>query len=165
MEKNYRHADLSTVFSYDPKTGVIRWEISPRLNVLAGKVAGCVDRNGYRIIRYLGFGFKAHRIAWMLHYGEWPIDQVDHINMIRDDNRIANLRNADPSQNRLNSRAQSNNSHGSKGVAWDAQKQRWVARIMVQGKRMKIGRYRTREEAARAYASAAEKLAGEFARW
>lgn len=101
----------------------------------------------------------------MLHYMSWPQDQIDHINMIRDDNRIENLREATASENKFNQMPQRNNSHGSKGVAWDALKQRWVARIMVHGKRMKIGRYRTREEAARAYAGAAEKLAGEFARW
>jgi hypothetical protein len=84
--------------------------------------------------------------------------------MIRDDNRISNLRKASNGENKWNTLAQSNNSHGSKGVAWDAQKQRWVARIMVRGKRVKIGRYRTREEAASAYAGAAEKYAGDFAR-
>lgn len=85
--------------------------------------------------------------------------------MDRSDNRIENLREADASQNRLNSRAQRNNSHGSKGVAWDAQKKRWFARIMVHGKRIKLGRFRTREEASSAYALAAEKHAGKFARW
>lgn len=106
-----------------------------------------------------------HRVAWAMHHGSWPKEQIDHINMARDDNRIANLRESTNGENKWNTLAQSNNSHGSKGVAWDAQKQRWVARIMVHGKRMKIGRYRTQQEAAEAYASAAEKHAGEFARW
>lgn len=165
MEKNYSFEDVSQVFSYDPESGTIRWKISPRMNIHAGTVAGSVDRKGYRIIRYRNFGFKAHRLAWMLYARSWPAGQIDHINMIRDDNRIENLREATNGENKWNTLAQSNNSHGSKGVAWDAQRQRWVARIMVRGRRMKIGRYGTREEAAQAYAAAAEKHAGKFARW
>jgi hypothetical protein len=101
----------------------------------------------------------------MLHYGRWPENQLDHINMERSDNRIENLREATHGENMWNSRAQRNNSHGSKGGAWDAQKKRWFARIMIRGKRIRLGRFRTREEAAEAYALAAEKMAGEFARW
>ena len=85
--------------------------------------------------------------------------------MDRSDNRLVNLREATNGENKWNSRAQRNNSHGSKGVAWDAQKKRWFARIMVHGKRIRLGRFLTREEAASAYALAAEKHAGEFARW
>lgn len=165
MEKNYCHADLSRVFDYDPLTGIIRWKIMPRLNVAMGSIAGHISGEGYRVICYRRYQFKAHRLAWILHHGSWPQNQIDHINMIRDDNRIENLREADASQNRHNSRAQRNNSHGYKGVAWDAQKRRWVARIMVRGKRVNLGRFRTREEAAEAYSSGAEEYAGEFARW
>lgn len=71
-----------------------------------------------------GVSMQVHRVGWAMHYGKWPKDQIDHINMIRDDNRIENLREATASENKFNQMPQSNNSHGSKGVEWDAQKQR-----------------------------------------
>lgn len=166
MDKNYTFGEMSDWFTYDAESGMIRWKNTPNTNrVKTGAIAGGKNNHGYWRIVFEGRCILAHRLAWMLFHGSWPEDQIDHINMIRDDNRIANLRQATNGENKWNTLAQSNNSHGSKGVAWDAQKQRWVARIMVHGKRVKIGRYRTREEAARSYAGAAEILAGEFARW
>lgn len=165
MTKTHSFEDLVSVLAYCSSSGEFRWKIKPNSNMFAGDVAGHTDYQGYRAIRYGRILYRAHRLAWLLHHGSWPKDQIDHINGKKDDNRIENLREADPSENKWNQMAQSNNSHGSKGVAWDAQKQRWVARIMIRGKRMKIGRYRTREEATRAYAVAAEKYAGEFAMW
>lgn len=164
MQKNIPVCDLRRAFTYNPLTGILRWAYKPRVNTESGAEAGC-KMGGYRRVCLHGVSMQVHRVGWAMHYGKWPKDQIDHINMIRDDNRITNLREATNGENKWNTLAQSNNSHGSKGVAWDAQKQRWVARIMIHGKRIKIGRYRTREEASLAYAGAAEKLVGEFARW
>jgi hypothetical protein len=166
MEKNHTFEEMSQWFSYDSDSGSIKWKISPNKNhIKPGSKAGNMNSQGYLHVTFFGRRILVHRLAWLLFHGSWPEDQIDHINMVRDDNRIVNLREATNGENKWNTLAQSNSSHGSKGVAWDAQKQRWVARIMVHGRRIKIGRYRTREEAARAYAGAAEKLAGEFARW
>lgn len=164
MKKIIAIPELHRAFTYDPSSGILRWKIKPRPNTDAGDEAGCLGGRGYRQVVLDGEKFLVHRVAWAMSHGSWPKDQIDHINMIRDDNRIANLREADSSENRLNSRAQRNNSHGSKGVAWDAQKQQWIARIMIRGKRIKLGRFLTREDAGSAYAMAAEKYAGEFAR-
>lgn len=82
--------DLKSLLSYDPKTGEIRWCRSPGNNTFVGELAGCdkatrMDADGnpkkYRYIRVCGFSIPAPRIAWALHYGEWPagrIFPVDH---------------------------------------------------------------------------------------
>ena len=45
--------------------------------------------------------FFAHRICYAMFYGKWPINQIDHINRNRSDNRICNLRDATYSQNNI----------------------------------------------------------------
>ena len=82
--------DIVNYLSYDPTSGIITW-IKKRLKVSVGKEAGCLHSDGCRIIGFNGKTYKAHRVAWFLHYGENP-GEIDHINGIRDDNRIENLR-------------------------------------------------------------------------
>ena len=49
-----------------------------------------------------GRQYLQHRVAWALHYGEWPASFIDHINHIRDDNRIHNLRVVTRAENNSN---------------------------------------------------------------
>lgn len=53
---------------------------------------------------------------------------------------------------------QKNNSCGYRGVHLDADRKKWVARIIVNGKRKKLGRFDTAESAAMAYDAAAFEL-------
>jgi hypothetical protein len=127
----------------------------------SGKLAGHITENGYLIVRLYPTVFMAHRLAWLLVYGE-PVPEIDHIDRDRSNNRIANLRAATRGQNRANSGTSKNSTTGVKGV--NAHKNRFHARIMHNGDAIHLGSFRTVQEAAEARRKAAERLHGEFTR-
>jgi hypothetical protein len=89
---------------------------------------------------------------------------VDHINGNGLDNRRENLRVVSHSQNMMNSRKPVSNTSGIKGVSWYAKTKKWKAQIAASGKKMHIGYYCTKEEAAKAYAEASRRLHKQFGR-
>ena len=157
-------ADLRQLLSYNPGTGVFTWLVALRLGKPAGDVAGTLGADGYISISILRRKYKAHRLAWLYLHGEWPKDEIDHINGDRADNRLANLRPATRHKNSANKRRYSNNQSGRKGVNWHRQHQKWCTRITVNGKRKHIGLFHSLEDAADAYRRAAIENFGEFAR-
>jgi hypothetical protein len=99
---------------------------------------------------------------WMT--GQWPRYQMDHKNRNRSDDRWSNLRQATRSQNQGN-RINSNNSLGLKGVCWEADRRKYKAYIEGKdGRTINLGRFNTAAEAQAAYAAAASKKFGQFAR-
>ena len=153
------------LLDYDPVAGIFHWRIpvgSGPGRKAAGDVAGSVIPAGYRLIPMDGEKLYAHRLAWLYIHGEWPADEVDHRNLNKDDNRIANLREATGSLNKANRRGRRDSAAGLKGV--ERKRDRWAARICKEGQRMHLGTYDTPEEAHAAYAKAARELFGEFAR-
>ena len=154
---------LNKLFSHDAKTGDLRWRVD-RGRVSAGIRAGCINTEGYRVVGYLGVQYRVHRIIWAMHYGEWPNHQIDHIDGNKLNNAINNLRACDYDGNARNvSKKAKQSSSKHKGV--DRHRGRWRARIRTgDGKRLDLGYFRTEEEAAAAYADAAGKFHGEFAR-
>jgi hypothetical protein len=92
---------LQRLFRYEPETGNVYW-IAEGKGRIKKKAAGTVVKAGYIGIMIDGKRYYAHRIAWALHHGEHPVDQLDHINGIKIDNRIVNLREATNSQNGKN---------------------------------------------------------------
>lgn len=146
------------LFDYDPETGYITRKVS-----YGNARAGQVFRDAHSIT-VLGVFVRPGRLAWALHNGAWPPDNmiVDHINTIKADNRIANLRLATDTQNQQNK-----SGYGSypKGVTWrDRLIKPWQAKIRVNGIRLHLGSFETMEEAAEAYRKAAAEHHGEFAR-
>jgi hypothetical protein len=107
-----------------------------------------------------GVPHLAHRLAWLYVHGKHPAAEIDHRNGKRADNRIANLRDTPPSQNRWN--AVPRNRSGVVGVYRRGAK--WRAKIIVSGRSIELGTYDSRKEAAAAYRCAARLLRGEFAR-
>jgi hypothetical protein len=148
--------------TYCPETGCITWKKSPGRSVKAGATAGKTTTEGY--IR-IGFSKKclcAHRIAWALHYGMWPNSDLDHINRIKSDNRIANLRLATASKNNANRGIMRTNTHGAKGVT-QLPSGSWQAQIQFNHKNRYLGAFRSKAEAMSAYAEAAIRFFGAFA--
>ena len=101
----------------------------------------------------------------MYHYGEWPKEFLDHINGIRDDNRIENLREATNQQNQFNRKSKKDSSSQYKGVSWYKLSKKWRAGYQHKSKLYHIGLYETEEEAAEAYRKATEHLHKEYANY
>lgn len=132
--------------------------------VCAGDVAGCLDANGYRVIKVGGKKYYAHRLAWFLTHGVWPSHQIDHINGNPSDNRLRNLRIATQSENNRNCGANKKNTTGYKGVTFHKRDGRYQSQIRINGDRIYLGYFLTAEEAYASYCEAAGKHHGKFAR-
>ena len=91
--------------------------------------------------------YKAHRVIWLLHTGEWPPQQIDHINGIKDDNRIMNLRAVSKFENGRNQRMPWNNTSGTVGVKWHKGQEQWVAFIHSNNQRIILGNFDDKENA------------------
>ncbi len=148
---------LQELLHYDPETGIFTWKVRTSRSVKVGDVAGCQGGHGYQQIRIQSRNYLAHRLAWLYEHGEWPEDQIDHINRIRTDNRIANLREVSHKQNLQNAGKYSNNTSGYPGVSWNKRISKWRARIKHNYKYIHLGYFTTIEEAIAAR-KAAEKL-------
>jgi hypothetical protein len=140
---------LHQIFSYNPIDGGLYWKIS-NCPISKGTRAGCIQKKGYRQIKVLGKGYKEHRLVWFYHYGEWPINQIDHINNDRSDNRVENLREVTNSENAQNKRKIT------KGI-YRHKSGKWHTRIGLNKKRLSVGYYDTEEEAIQAYIDAKKK--------
>lgn len=150
--------EVRRVFRYDPDTGVLS-------RVGKDGPAGFRHKDGYWRVKIRQKSYLAHRIIWLLVKGAWPAGWLDHADMDRQNNRLENLRETSASQNRANTRAQSNSTHGIKGVTKYPRKQGvWMASLTVGRKRKHLGLYNTPEAAHAAYCEAATRYYGEFAR-
>lgn len=101
--KHHSFEEISAVLSLDPETGQLWWrkKTGPRCDMT--KPAGTPDKTtGYIIVQVLRRPYKAHRLVWLLHTGNWPKEEIDHINRIKNDNRPVNLRNVSKGENQLN---------------------------------------------------------------
>lgn len=166
-EKLLTQEELLFLLHYDPDTGVFEWTKDASKgwhHHLRRGVAGTIDKKGYRAIMIKGQKYKAHRLAWMYITGVWPVNQIDHINNIKDDNRFSNLREASNAQNVRNQGMRKSNSSGFRGVGKVKRWNRWYAAIFVGGKRLHLGFFRTAEEASVVYEEAAKRYGGEFYR-
>lgn len=166
---------LRSILSYDPETGNFVWKSRPRehfatLNAYsvwnsrcAGKRAGC-SSSRYLQIGIDGKRYAEHSLAWLYMTGQWPVGEIDHINLDKHDNRFANLRLATRKENGRNIALLRTNKSGCKGVFWNSNAKRWQAAIRVDGRRIYLGTHECINEAATAYAKAARLYHGEFAR-
>jgi hypothetical protein len=151
---------------YQPRTGNLIW-IKPTTKasrVKKGDVAGFLMQSGYRYVCIFGVYYLAHRVCWYLKTGKWPEHDIDHEDTNKDNNKWKNIRNATDSQNQANRKIQKNNTSGYKGVSWHKRHGKYVASIEVRGKAIWLGCHASKELAGAAYAAAAKKHFGEFAR-
>ena len=153
--------DLKYVLHYEPDTGIFTWKNTMKGLATRGSVAGNMDKTrGYIRIRIHGLRYAAHRLAWLYMTGEWPKDQLDHINGIRNDNRFINLREVDNQKNQFNSKPR--NSTGYKGVY--RSRDRFKSSIRA-GKIIKhLGVFDRPEDAHNAYVKASFMMHGKYGR-
>ena len=136
---------LRNRFSYNPITGVVSYAVNvgrADKKRFVGDEAGRVTQEGYREIKINGKHYRCHRIAWAIHYGEWPKNQIDHINGVKLDNSIANLRDVPQAINMQNQfRAHKRNSSGSSivGVTKNKNSNKFVVSGYVDGSPVYVG--------------------------
>ncbi len=148
---------------YQPD-GKLVWTYQDNRSDLVGKLAGIqkAGPNGYLYIKAKQKRIPVHRVVWFIHHGE-VVFGLDHINRVKTDNRIENLRIANANQQMGNIRFQRGKSSKYRGVYYDKGRGCWCADIRFNGKRFRLGRFKNEDDAAIAYDNAAIDKFGEFA--
>ena len=147
------------LFNYDEHTGHFTWKVRTTNSINAGDRAGWIRPDGYIGMRFDGRYFQAHRLAWLYIKGELPLGQIDHINGVRTDNRIVNLRDVAHKDNGRNQRLAANNKSGANGVHWFKSRGKWRAEITIDGRKVHLG-YFGDLDAARSARKDAERRLG-----
>lgn len=165
------YSEVSKLLKYEPETGKLFWLQRPpeffpdwpqsrehNASAWNAKYAGAealtAPKDGYRSGSILGRKVRAHRIAWLLHYGEWPSSHIDHINGDRSDNRLSNLRDVPRTSNQRNMKRRSNNKSGISGVYW--QGTFWRVQFRIGGHNKHVGVFQSYEAAVAARNAFAE---------
>ena len=139
------HSKIKQLFGYaDNGTLVRKCSTS---NVCAGTTAGYSHGNGYVYISIADKNYLAHRLIWLWHHGYMPEGELDHINKLKHDNRIDNLREVSRWCNRRNTGNTKANTSGVKGISWDRQGMCWSAYVYLDSKLRKIGKHCSFDEA------------------
>lgn len=150
------YAQVESVLKYEPETGKFFWKergpehyqhttkpaaLAKTFNAtFSGKEAfTTAGENGYKCGSIYNYPYRAHRVAWLLTYGEWPKAGIDHINGNPSDNRISNLRAADQALNCRNQAMNRRNTSGVTGVSFDRKMKKWIAQITVNMKTIHLG--------------------------
>jgi hypothetical protein len=143
---------LKEVFEY--KDGALYYKTNPNRSVsrIGTRAGWKSDGRPYRMVIHDHEEYREHRIIWCLHFGAIPDGYViDHIDGDPCNNLIHNLRAVPETVNRLNQRMRSNSKSPYKGVCWDKERKKWMARLRVNKTQYNLGRFDTAEEAAKAY--------------
>ena len=161
---------LRECFIYNRRTGELRWKVRPREHFATkkgwavwnshypGKIAGAITNTGHRL---LGSGYLAHRLIFKMVTGKEPAS-IDHADGNPANNAWRNLRVATKTEQAWNSWLRVDNSSGYRGV--NRHRNKWTARISIDGRLQYLGLFSTPEEASTAYESVARKLHGKFYR-
>lgn len=148
-----------SLVDYDLETGVITWkarEVTGRLSktwntMHAGKTCGSISKDGYTTtcVTYNSklLSVFVHKLLWFIAYNKLPACQIDHINQVRTDNRISNLREVTSAENNQNRRMASHNASGVVGVYWNKEDRRWVAKVTFNGEVFRLGGYKDIDDA------------------
>jgi hypothetical protein len=142
------YEEAMQLFDYNPESGIITWKIDNH-KARIGNIAGYLHSYGYIQIMVGHREYRAHRLAWLLMYKVWPSKNIDHINGIRDDNRIFNLRDVSQRENSCNRKEHREGKRP--GYFYNQWEKRWDARIFYAHKLKRLGVYDTEDQAAHAY--------------
>ncbi|AUR84934.1 HNH nuclease [Vibrio phage 1.064.O._10N.261.52.E2] len=153
---------LREKLSYNDRTGELTWKVDcggrNNKRFKAGDKAGCLAKDGYVLVGVNKILYKAHRVAWFLHYGEMPSGDIDHINHIKNDNRISNLRVVTAKDNNKNQPKIKNNTGYTNVYYRSGLSKPYRAGIRgYDGKKVHLGYFGTAEEASIAVKVAKKK--------
>lgn len=157
-------AELKELLHYDPETGAFTWRVARGGRAQVGSPAGSKHPEGYILIKLNRVTTGAHRVAFLYMAGSWPLEQIDHINGAKNDNRWCNLRPASHSQNCVNRHRQNRVGDGWRGVLKVGNRYQAAICVRENGKKRRIhlGMFTTAEEAHEAYLAAARARHGTF---
>lgn len=159
---NNVYSYAAKLVDYNEETGKLTWLTRvgnrPQDKIFnsqfAGKECGYLCSQGYIKIsiwmKSRRFVIASHRLAWLLFHNRLPCGEIDHINGVRNDNRLLNLRDVSASINHRNSKMRKDNTSGVTGVSWYKPSQKWVSHASSNGKQKTIGYFDTLEEASEA---------------
>lgn len=158
MEELLSAKDLRELIDYNESTGVFQWK-KPRRGIQTNKPLGSDNGFGYLRITVLGKSYYAHRLAWLYVYGKWPKNEIDHINGVKNDNKIKNLRDVSGIANLQNKlKCQKNSKSQTLGVSWHKKAKKWQAHVCVYKQRKYLGLFNSIEEAHQKYIEEKEKI-------
>jgi len=146
--------------AYVPETGVVTWKNVRKFahTIRIGDIAGNLNKEGYIRIKFNHKVYAAHRLAWFFVHGEMPSNYIDHINGVKHDNRICNLRDITQTDNNRSTKMPKHNKSGYVGVSWNKHANKWASVIRVDGKNHHLGLFVDPEEAHRVYLKAKAEL-------
>ena len=130
---------IKVLLHYNPKTGNFIWKIRTSNRINIGDIAGCISSIGYVFISVDSILYKAHRLAYLYMTGNFPENEIDHINKNTGDNRWINLRDVTHQENLRNQKLNKRNKSGCCGVSWNSCTKKWRADIMVNQKNIYLG--------------------------
>lgn len=143
---------LRKLLRYEADTGDLYWRERPasmfrtaaeaalwNARYSGRRALSSIDRYGYRYGSVISVPCRAHRVIWAMHHGAWPEGQIDHINHMRADNRLSNLRAATQQGNGRNQKKPTTNTSGVVGVLWNKAAQKWIAQIKVDRRQKYLG--------------------------
>ena len=142
--------------SYCPETGIFKkflkrkkeWRVVGYVNPTKGQTNVCIN----------GGKYLANRLAWLMHYGEWPEMDVGYIDGNKSNNSIANLKLNTKSETCQKRKLRTDNTSGYTGVMWNKATNTWQAQIGVNNKNIVIGQFATAKQASMAYLQAKAEL-------
>lgn len=143
--------------SYDEHTGQLTWIKKPSKKTIINSRAGNNNKSGYRTITLFNKKYPEHHIVWLWWYGKLPEEHIDHINHIRDDNRVSNLREVSIGENARN-RTKRNSKVNEVGIWFCKRRKRYIAEITFKGKKVFQRSYEDVEEAIQARETKALEL-------
>jgi hypothetical protein len=152
---------IHELLRYEPETGNFFWKVTKSPTAVAGQRAGSINAHGHMNLQIDKKMYAAHQLVFLIHHGYIP-KEIDHINRVKTDNRIENLRECTSTQNKGNLSRPSSNSTGVRGVSLNRRSGKYHAQIKIMGKQTYLGRFDTVEEASVAYEGAARLYFGEF---
>ena len=131
---------LQQLYHYDPETGHFTRKFETVLNK-AGTQSGFIRKDGYIQIEIDKRHYLGHRLAWLYMTGEWPKNEIDHINRIKHDNRYCNLRDVRRYINSLNKNIPKNNTSGHTGIKWEKKSNKWQVKFQMDNKIYNLGSF------------------------
>lgn len=155
--------DARALLRYDADTGFLYWLPRSDARGIKRKIdsaipAGHLAQNGYIMLNVGGKLHRAHRVIWLMVHGHWPENTIDHVNRVRSDNRLVNLREATRRENQQNHPVRTDNKSGHRGVFWHHTANLWWAYINHAGKRTTVGYFKDKDDAIAARKAAEQHM-------